>query len=95
MGGWITLAGLNGMINERRLQRVLSLLRTSRDTSGSPPLTHTHTHTADIIINNGGTMGLRATIANTARRLGGFTAGLDVRRYAAFLHVRSPENTRS
>lgn len=38
-------ACLNGMINERRLQRVLSLLRTSRDTTGSPLVTHTHAHT--------------------------------------------------
>lgn len=46
MGGWIALCVLNGMINERRLQMVLSLLRTSRDTTGSPLVIHTHTHTA-------------------------------------------------
>ena len=103
---------LNGMINERRLQRVLSLLWTSRDTTGSPLVTHTNTHTllqcahrcwhtlqthckahthtshtpvtADIIINNGGTMGSGATIANTTQRLEVFTVHeLDVTRLSA------------
>lgn len=43
--GWedgLCSVGLNGMINERCLQRVLSLLWTSRDTTGSPLVTHTH-----------------------------------------------------
>ena len=51
---------------------------------------HTHTHTphtpvtADIIINNGGTMGSGATIANTSQRLGVFTVHeLDVTRLTA------------
>lgn len=44
--GWedgLCTVGLNGMINERCLQRVLSLLWTSRDTTGSPLVTRTHT----------------------------------------------------
>ena len=74
MGGWITSAGLNGMINESRLQRVLSLLWTSRDTTGSlelphtHTLTHTHTHTLPSLLTSLTMGGTRAVIANGAEQ---------------------------